>query len=67
MCREVTDPTHLCRMGVELVSDVSRWCRIRQIGAGLVAEGGRVGGGAVWDWCGVCRVVSASVGQCRLV
>ena len=32
MCRVVSDPTHLCQIGVGLVSD---WCRI---GVGVVSD-----------------------------
>ena len=60
----VSDPTHLCRFGVGLVSDPTHLCRI---GVGLVSDRCRIGVGSVSDWCRMCRLVSASVGQCRLV
>ena len=51
MCRVVSDPTHLCRIGVGWVSVgvgsdtfVSDWCRI---GVGSVSDRCRIGVGSV--------------------
>ena len=88
----MSDPTHLCRIGVGSVSaNLTGWCRmcrigvgsvsagvgcvglvsdpthLCRIGVGLVSDRCRIGVGSVSDWCRMCRVVSASVGQCRLV
>ena len=63
MCRVVSDPTHLCRMGVGLVSDVS-------VGVGsdtFVSDWCRIGVGLVSDWCqmgvGLVSDVSGGVGS----
>ena len=48
MCRVVSDPTHLCRMGVGLVSDVSG-----SVGSDTFASDGcRIGIGLVSDVSG---------------
>ena len=48
MCRVVSDPTHLCRMGVGLVSDVSG-----SVGSDtFVSDGCRIGVGLVSDVSG---------------
>ena len=66
MCREVSDPTHLCRIGVGCVG----WCRIRHICVRLVSDWCRIRHicvGLVSDWCqmgvGLVSDVSGGVGS----
>ena len=56
MCRVVSDPTHLCRIGVGSVSaNLTGWCRMCRIGVGsdtFVSDWCRIGVGLVSDVSG---------------
>ena len=62
MCRVVSDPTHLCRMGVGLVLDVSG-----SVGSDtFVSDGCRIGVGCV-GWCRIRHICVGLVSDwCRI-